>query len=156
VVTVDRIAKGKALRESGALAVDMESAALSGARPFAVVRSIVDTVERPLWRPGTVTRGVTGLRALRRAVPALEQWAPATGPREVVLADPRSFCAGVERAIDVVARALDRHGAPVYVRRQVVHNAHVVRDLQARGAVFVDEVDQVPAGSVLVFAAHGV
>jgi 4-hydroxy-3-methylbut-2-en-1-yl diphosphate reductase len=157
-----RLVDGPARRElggSGALAVDMESAALAvgvAGRPFAVVRSIVDTVEHPLWRPGTLARGAAGLRALRRAVPALEQWAGATGAREVLLAEPRSFCAGVERAIDVVARALDKHGAPVYVRRQVVHNAHVVRDLQRRGAVFVDEVDQVPAGSVLVFAAHGV
>jgi len=149
----------RALAAGGALAVDMESATLAAGaagRPFAAVRSIVDTVDHPLWRPGTVARGVAGLRALRRAVPALEQWARATGPREVLLAAPRSFCAGVERAIDVVARALDRHGSPVYVRRQVVHNAHVVRDLRARGAVFVDEVDEVPPGSVLVFAAHGV
>ncbi|MEN3307453.1 MAG: 4-hydroxy-3-methylbut-2-en-yl diphosphate reductase [Micromonosporaceae bacterium] len=159
VVSVDRVVDGPARRElaaTGALAVDMESAALSAGRPAAVVRSIVDTTDHPLWRPGTVTRGVAGLRALRRAVPALELWARATGPREVLLAQPRSFCAGVERAIEVVARALDRHGAPVYVRRQVVHNAHVVRDLRARGAVFVDEVDEVPEGSVLVFAAHGV
>jgi 4-hydroxy-3-methylbut-2-enyl diphosphate reductase len=101
-------------------------------------------------------RGVAALRALRRAVPALHDWAAATGPRELVLASPRSFCAGVERAIDVVRLALDRYGAPVYVRRQIVHNAHVVRDLQERGAVFVTEVDEVPEGSVVVLAAHGV
>ncbi|WP_425546848.1 4-hydroxy-3-methylbut-2-enyl diphosphate reductase [Asanoa iriomotensis] len=93
---------------------------------------------------------------MRRAAPALDAWAVATGPREVRLANPRSFCAGVERAIDVVDRALDRFGAPVYVRRQIVHNTHVVRDLEGRGAVFVEEVDEVPPGSVLVFAAHGV
>ncbi|HKT02613.1 MAG TPA: 4-hydroxy-3-methylbut-2-enyl diphosphate reductase [Rugosimonospora sp.] len=86
----------------------------------------------------------------------MRRWAAATGPREVLLASPRSFCAGVERAIDAVARALDRYGGPVYVRRQVVHNAHVVRDLQRRGAVFVSEVDEVPEGGVLVLAAHGV
>ncbi|WP_444541817.1 4-hydroxy-3-methylbut-2-enyl diphosphate reductase [Asanoa iriomotensis] len=86
----------------------------------------------------------------------MDAWAVATGPREVRLANPRSFCAGVERAIDVVDRALDRFGAPVYVRRQIVHNTHVVRDLEGRGAVFVEEVDEVPPGSVLVFAAHGV
>jgi 4-hydroxy-3-methylbut-2-enyl diphosphate reductase len=74
----------------------------------------------------------------------------------VWLANPRSFCAGVERAIDIVERALDRYGSPVYVRRQIVHNAHVVGDLERRGAVFVSEVDEVPAGEVLVLAAHGV
>ena len=77
-------------------------------------------------------------------------------PREVVLAGPRSFCAGVERAIDIVERALDRYGAPVYVRRQIVHNAHVVRALEQRGAVFVLELDEVPMGPVAVLAAHGV
>ncbi|MBO0871309.1 MAG: 4-hydroxy-3-methylbut-2-enyl diphosphate reductase, partial [Micromonosporaceae bacterium] len=76
--------------------------------------------------------------------------------REVLLAGPRSFCAGVDRAIDIVDRALDRFGAPVYVRRQVVHNAHVVARLADRGAVFVSEVDDVPAGATVVLAAHGV
>jgi 4-hydroxy-3-methylbut-2-enyl diphosphate reductase len=74
----------------------------------------------------------------------------------VLLAGPRSFCAGVERAIDIVERALDRYGAPVYVRRQIVHNTHVVRDLEARGARFVDELDAVPDGALVVIAAHGV
>jgi 4-hydroxy-3-methylbut-2-enyl diphosphate reductase len=140
-----------------ALAVDMESAWLATpGEPFAVVRAIVDTPQHPLWSVGTPARGVAALRALRRAVPALHQWAAATGARELVLASPRSFCAGVERAIDIVRRALDRHGAPVYVRRQIVHNAHVVRDLERRGAIFVDEVDAVPEGAVVVLAAHGV
>ncbi len=76
--------------------------------------------------------------------------------RTVLLAGPRSFCAGVERAIDIVERALDRYGAPVYVRRQIVHNTHVVRDLEARGARFVDELDAVPDGALVVIAAHGV
>jgi 4-hydroxy-3-methylbut-2-enyl diphosphate reductase len=78
------------------------------------------------------------------------------GRRQIVLAAPRSFCAGVERAIDVVERALERYGTPVYVRRQIVHNTHVVRDLETKGAVFVEELDQVPDGSVVVLAAHGV
>jgi 4-hydroxy-3-methylbut-2-enyl diphosphate reductase len=140
------------------LAVDMESAWLAPAdgSPFAVVRAISDTVGSSLVRPGIVPDGLAALRTLRRAVPALDQWAAAIRPREVLLASPRSFCAGVERAIDIVARALDRYGSPVYVRRQIVHNAHVVRELEQRGAVFVDEVDDVPAGSTLVFAAHGV
>jgi 4-hydroxy-3-methylbut-2-enyl diphosphate reductase len=99
---------------------------------------------------------VAALWALRRAAPVLEQWTAATGAREILLASPRSFCAGVERAIEIVERALERHGEPVYVRRQVVHNAHVVRDLTNRGAVFVNEVDEVPEGAVLVLAAHGV
>jgi 4-hydroxy-3-methylbut-2-enyl diphosphate reductase len=76
--------------------------------------------------------------------------------RTVLLAGPRSFCAGVERAIDIVERALDRYGAPVYVRRQIVHNTHVVQDLEARGARFVDELDAVPDGALVVIAAHGV
>src|SRR6185437_438378 len=74
----------------------------------------------------------------------------------VLLAAPRSFCAGVERAIEIVERALVRYGAPVYVRRQIVHNTHVVADLEAKGAVFVEELDEVPAGATVVLAAHGV
>lgn len=89
-------------------------------------------------------------------MPALDAWAAAIGERDVRLASPRSFCAGVERAIEVVERTIERHGAPTYVRRQIVHNAHVVRDLERRGAVFVDEVADVPAGGVVVLAAHGV
>ncbi|MEV0072692.1 4-hydroxy-3-methylbut-2-enyl diphosphate reductase [Amycolatopsis sp. NPDC050768] len=146
-----------ALASSGALAVDMESHRLAAAgQPFAVVRSIVDTVGAPLVRPGTVAHGLAGLRSLRAAVPALTAWAAATGARQLLMASPRSFCAGVERAIDIVDRALAKHGAPVYVRRQIVHNTHVVRQLQERGAVFVDEVGEVPEGATLVFAAHGV
>jgi 4-hydroxy-3-methylbut-2-enyl diphosphate reductase len=77
-------------------------------------------------------------------------------PRRVLLAAPRSFCAGVERAIDVVTALLDQRGGPVYVRKQIVHNTHVVAELEARGAVFVDELDAVPDGAVVVFSAHGV
>ncbi|WP_238009485.1 4-hydroxy-3-methylbut-2-enyl diphosphate reductase [Dactylosporangium sp. AC04546] len=86
----------------------------------------------------------------------MSEWAAATTVRRVVLAAPRSFCAGVERAILVVERALELHGPPVYVRKQIVHNTHVVADLSARGAVFVDDVDDVPEGAVTVFSAHGV
>ena len=74
----------------------------------------------------------------------------------VVLAEPRGFCAGVRRAIAVVERALDQHGAPVYVRKEIVHNHHVVSVLRRRGAVFVDSEDEVPEGAVCVFSAHGV
>ena len=76
--------------------------------------------------------------------------------RTVVLASPRSFCAGVERAIAVVEQLLKARGGPIYVRKQIVHNTHVVADLQARGAVFVDELDAVPDGATVVFSAHGV
>jgi 4-hydroxy-3-methylbut-2-enyl diphosphate reductase len=74
----------------------------------------------------------------------------------VLLASPRGYCAGVDRAVIAVEKALDHYGAPVYVRKQIVHNKHVVSSLEARGAIFVDEVDEVPIGSTLVFSAHGV
>jgi 4-hydroxy-3-methylbut-2-en-1-yl diphosphate reductase len=74
----------------------------------------------------------------------------------VLLADPRGYCAGVDRAVVAVERALEIHGAPVYVRKQIVHNKHVVATLERRGAVFVDETDEVPEGAVVVFSAHGV
>ena len=76
--------------------------------------------------------------------------------KQVLLASPRGYCAGVERAVDTVERALDLYGAPVYVRKQIVHNAHVVRELEERGAIFVDSEAEVPEGSTVVFSAHGV
>jgi 4-hydroxy-3-methylbut-2-en-1-yl diphosphate reductase len=127
---------------------DAESAWLVEAapdRPRAVVRVV--TPEPPT---------VGAYRALRRTARVLAAWSAAAGPRTVLLPEPRSFCAGVERAIEVVGRALDRYGPPVYVRRQIIHNRHVVADLESRGAVFVEEVDQAPAGARLVFSAHGV
>ena len=75
---------------------------------------------------------------------------------KVLLASPRGYCAGVERAVETVEKALDLYGPPVYVRKQIVHNLHVVRDLEARGAVFVDEETEVPEGATVVFSAHGV
>lgn len=163
VLTTDKLVGGSDERErlfaTGALAVDMESAHIARAyraTPTAVVRVIVDTAASPLLRPTTVTNGARALRTLRRIGPALAAWAQLAGPRSVVLAEPRSFCAGVERAIDIVDLALQRYQHPVYVRRQIVHNAHVVRDLESRGAVFVDELDEVPDGTTVVFSAHGV
>ncbi|MEK7835749.1 MAG: 4-hydroxy-3-methylbut-2-enyl diphosphate reductase [Pseudomonadota bacterium] len=75
---------------------------------------------------------------------------------QVLLAQPRGFCAGVDRAIEIVERALQLHGAPIYVRHEVVHNKFVVDDLRAKGAVFIEDLDQVPAGSTVIFSAHGV
>ena len=75
---------------------------------------------------------------------------------DIILANPRGFCAGVDRAIAIVLRALEQHGAPIYVRHEVVHNKFVVDDLRSKGAVFVDELDAVPAGATVVFSAHGV
>jgi len=75
---------------------------------------------------------------------------------EVLLANPRGFCAGVERAISIVERALALHGAPIYVRHEVVHNRFVVEDLKSKGAVFVEELDEIPPGSTVIFSAHGV
>ncbi|MCD0446132.1 4-hydroxy-3-methylbut-2-enyl diphosphate reductase [Glycomyces sp. A-F 0318] len=79
-----------------------------------------------------------------------------TAVRRVLLPAPRSFCAGVERAIEIVERLLERHGPPVYVRNQIVHNTHVVADLESRGAVFIADLDEVPEHAVVVFSAHGV
>jgi 4-hydroxy-3-methylbut-2-enyl diphosphate reductase len=76
--------------------------------------------------------------------------------KRLLLASPRGYCAGVERAVETVERALALYGSPVYVRKQIVHNSHVVRDLEARGAVFVDSVAEVPEGAAVVFSAHGV
>jgi 4-hydroxy-3-methylbut-2-enyl diphosphate reductase len=84
---------------------------------------------------------------------------PAPAPpaaKRLLVAAPRGYCAGVDRAVQTVERALDLYGAPVYVRKQIVHNAHVVRTLEERGAVFVDETDEVPEGATVIFSAHGI
>jgi 4-hydroxy-3-methylbut-2-enyl diphosphate reductase len=164
MVSTDHIVTGserERLARTGALAVDMESSAVVRALPtrdlpVAVVRVIVDTAYTPLGRLRTVGAGAKALRVLRRIGPSLRVWADLAGPRSVLLAGPRSFCAGVDRAIDIVEQALRRYPRPVYVRRQIVHNAHVVADLQRQGAVFVDELDEVPDNTAVVFSAHGV
>jgi 4-hydroxy-3-methylbut-2-en-1-yl diphosphate reductase len=97
--------------------------------------------------PPTVNMGIPGTTS---AVAA-----PETG-RRVLLAEPRGYCAGVDRAVETVERALEKHGAPVYVRHEIVHNRHVVDTLAKAGAIFVDETDEVPEGAIVVFSAHGV
>ncbi|NJC71201.1 4-hydroxy-3-methylbut-2-enyl diphosphate reductase [Planosporangium thailandense] len=160
VVSTGRLVTGagrERLAGTGALVADLESAWLladRGQRPAACVRVVADT--GPLLRPGTLGQVRVALRALPLVAGALAEWAAATTVRRVLLASPRSFCAGVERAIAIVERALELHGPPVYVRKQIVHNTHVVAELTARGAVFVDDVDEVPEGAVTVFSAHGV
>jgi 4-hydroxy-3-methylbut-2-enyl diphosphate reductase len=104
----------------------------------------------------TLPAGARALGVLRQVGVPLRHWADAAGPRRVLLAGPRSFCAGVERAIDIVEIALQRYPRPIYVRRQIVHNAHVVEGLQRQGVVFVDELDEVPDNTTVVFSAHGV
>ncbi len=162
IATVDHLVRHgehAELAATGAIAVDMESAPLlAGAAggPAVVIRAISDTPDHPLVSPRTVTGGLAALRSLRQAAPVLAKWAAAVGPRHVLLASPRSFCAGVERAIEIVELALEQHGAPVYVRKQIVHNATVVADLERAGAIFVDELSEVPDGAKVVFSAHGV
>jgi 4-hydroxy-3-methylbut-2-en-1-yl diphosphate reductase len=162
IVTVDHLLREgehAQLAASGAIAVDMESAPLlagAAGSPAVVLRAISDTPDHPLASPHIVAGGLAALRSLRAAAPVLAQWAAAVGPRRVLLASPRSFCAGVERAIEIVELALEQHGAPVYVRKQIVHNATVVADLERAGAIFVDELSEVPDGAMVVFSAHGV
>ncbi len=163
VVTTDHIVTGAERQKLRELAdvVDMESlpvAEMVGASgtSLAVVRAISDSPEHELWSLAGAAGVTRALLTLRRAAPVLLTWAQALAPRTVLLADPRSFCAGVRRAIETVQRAIALFGAPVYVRRQIVHNAHVVEELEAAGAVFVEELDQVPDGATVVFSAHGV
>jgi 4-hydroxy-3-methylbut-2-enyl diphosphate reductase len=163
IASSERIVRGERRRElsrTGALAVDMESAWLAPAvhdRPFLTLRVVLDTASRELHRPlQTLSGFTTAYRSLRRACELAEEWSDALGDRDVMLASPRASCAGVDRAIEIVEAALRQHGAPVYVRKQIVHNAHVVGRLEKLGAVFVDELDAVPDGATVVFSAHGV
>jgi 4-hydroxy-3-methylbut-2-enyl diphosphate reductase len=150
----------RTLFRTGAVAVDMESAWLAPAvrqRPLVTLRVVLDTNRRELHRPlRTVTGAAIAYRALRRACSLVEEWADSLATREVVLAGPRASCAGVDRAVEIVERALADRGAPIFVRKQIVHNAHVVQSLEGRGAVFVDELDEVPEGQTVIFSAHGV
>jgi 4-hydroxy-3-methylbut-2-en-1-yl diphosphate reductase len=163
VVSVDHIVAGyerNRLAASGALAVDMESSWLADQAPqaaaLAVVRVVADPADAPLWRPATLGRLAHALSRLSLLGPALEAWCAAVDERRILLPGPRSFCAGVIRAIDIVSQALLQRGAPIYVRKEIVHNRHVVAELRRLGAVFVDELCDVPDGSTVVFSAHGV
>jgi 4-hydroxy-3-methylbut-2-enyl diphosphate reductase len=149
----------RALQRAGAAMVDMESAWLApvGARPLVTLRVALDIHREDIHRPlRTVTGAATAYRALRHACALVQDWAEALAAREVVLAGPRASCAGVDRAVEIVERALDDRGGPIYVRKQIVHNAHVVESLEQRGAVFVDELGEVPDGATVIFSAHGV
>ncbi len=163
ILSSDRLVTGQRRQElfaTGAVAVDMESAWLAPTtrrRPLVVLRVVLDTSRHELRRPlQTVSGFATAYRTLRRACSLVEEWAGSLGSREVVLGSPRASCAGVERAVEVVERVLEQRGPPVYVRKQIVHNAHVVRSLEKRGAVFVEELDEVPEGETVIFSAHGV
>src|SRR6476660_1071379 len=96
------------------------------------------------------------VRRRRRTPEEVLAAAPVAGPKRVLLAAPRGYCAGVDRAVIAVEKALEHYGAPVYVRKELVHNKYVVETLAARGAVFVNETDEVPEGARVVFSAHGV
>jgi 4-hydroxy-3-methylbut-2-enyl diphosphate reductase len=108
---------------------------------------------------GGITNGALGVTLDPPRIPVQRERLrdlPVDGAKRVLLAAPRGYCAGVDRAVIAVEKALEHYGAPVYVRKQIVHNVHVVSELEKRGAIFVDEVDEVPTGSHLVFSAHGV
>jgi 4-hydroxy-3-methylbut-2-enyl diphosphate reductase len=110
------------------------------------------------WGVSTITNGAAATFDVPR-IPALRNRLrdnPVSAPKRVLLAAPRGYCAGVDRAVIAVEKALERYGSPVYVRKQIVHNIHVVSTLEKQGAIFVDDVAEVPPGSHIVFSAHGV
>ncbi|NIH81147.1 4-hydroxy-3-methylbut-2-enyl diphosphate reductase [Amycolatopsis viridis] len=120
------------------------------------LRAVLQGAGGPAGLGVAATGEVTARTAAEVSAAMAAVLAVAGPPRSVLLAAPRSFCAGVERAIEIVERLLERRGGPIYVRREIVHNRHVVDGLRARGAVFVDELDAVPRGATVVFSAHGV
>lgn len=122
----------------------------------AVVRVVSDSPGSGFGPYGLVASGLKGLRSLTQIGGCLEAWAAAVGARTVLIAAPRSFCAGVCRAIDITEQALAESGAPLYVRREIVHNKHVVDSFRDRGVIFVRELSEVPQEQAVVFAAHGV
>ncbi len=158
VLVADRLVAGGTTIECPAAVLvegDLRRRGLTTA-PDLLVRG-GDGVQSAVLAGGSAGLGVAaGPGACEVAGDVLASWVSAARPRTVLLASPRSFCAGVERAIEIVERALDQRGGPIYVRKQIVHNVHVVSDLEKRGAVFVDELDAVPDGATVVFSAHGV
>jgi len=106
--------------------------------------------------PAPVSLPLPRVPRRRRSPEEIAAAAPVQGSKRVLLAAPRGYCAGVDRAVIAVEKALEHHGAPVYVRKQIVHNRHVVSTLEERGAVFVEDTDEVPEGALVIFSAHGV
>lgn len=103
-----------------------------------------------------VSLGLPLVPRVRRSREEVEAAAEVRGPKRVLLAEPRGYCAGVDRAVITVEKALEHFGPPIYVRKQIVHNRHVVETLEERGAIFVEETDEVPEGAMVIFSAHGV
>lgn len=103
-----------------------------------------------------VSLGLPPVPRVRRSREEVEAAAEVSGPKRVLLAEPRGYCAGVDRAVITVEKALEHFGPPIYVRKQIVHNRHVVEALEERGAIFVEETDEVPEGAMVIFSAHGV
>ena len=122
--------------------------------------AVASNTKSPLvkaWLPvGGPLRAGSGMRSRARRLPSPNMGDMSATTRRVLLAKPRGYCAGVDRAVQTVEMAIERYGTPVYVRKQIVHNLHVVRSLEERGAVFVDENADIPPGSVVVFSAHGI
>jgi 4-hydroxy-3-methylbut-2-enyl diphosphate reductase len=163
VATELRLAGRPALRCPAGVLVAGELAAAgvpTALRPVRAHSPEVGEAHEPVFYAelgGGIGLGVAAPARWRSAARrVLADWLAVTGERTVLLPAPRSFCAGVERAITAVEQALAQHGPPVYVRKQIVHNTHVVADLEERGAVFVNELDEVPGGATVVFSAHGV
>ena len=126
------------------------------ARADSMVVMSVQSSTVPASAPIPVGLGMPQVPRTRRSREEVEAAAPVAGDKRVLLAAPRGYCAGVDRAVVAVEKALEHHGAPVYVRKEIVHNRHVVDTLTERGVVFVDELDEVPEGALTVFSAHGV
>ena len=170
VVSIDHVVYGKErsrLASGGALAVDMESywlvadrcavpCAVPGDHLTCVVRVILDSPRKSTARLSTAASLPKAYRSLVAVGSALGTWAAALGPREVQVASPRSFCTGVNRAIESTEEALEQFGPPVYVLHEIVHNKHVVDSFRERGVVFVPYISDVPEGETVIFSAHGV
>ena len=135
---------------------DQDRADVHVARRLSFDRNEASTaVSRSRWRPSVVL-GIAGRQAIRHRYPGTCPATATAAPQAVLLAAPRGYCAGVDRAVQTVERALELHGAPVYVRKEIVHNKHVVEELAKRGAIFVEQETEVPEGEMVVFSAHGV